>query len=116
MVWQPNILNNCYELSGGHAPRTTHQELCPWTPLGDFRSPDSLCPPPPNPGYVTVRCGLDSGVSASVRHESDVRSGRRRRATARRRVRQPARRGRTQLRAVAQGHALAPRQVRHAVA
>jgi len=27
-------------------PRTTHQELCPWTPLGDFRSPDLLCPPP----------------------------------------------------------------------
>jgi len=25
-------------------PRTTHQGLCPWTPLGDFRSPDSLCP------------------------------------------------------------------------
>ena len=44
MVWQPNILNNCYELSGGYAPRTTHQELCKWTPLGDFRSPDPLCP------------------------------------------------------------------------
>ena len=42
MVWQPNILNNCYELSGGYAPRTTHQGLCPWTPLGDFRSPDPL--------------------------------------------------------------------------
>jgi len=37
MVWQPNILNNCYELSGGYAPpRTTHQGLCPWTPLGDL--------------------------------------------------------------------------------
>jgi len=35
-------------------PRTTHHRLCPWTPLGDFRSPDSLCPPPPNPGYATV--------------------------------------------------------------
>jgi len=44
MVWQPNILNNCYELSGGYVPRTTHQGLCPWTPLGDFRSPDPLCP------------------------------------------------------------------------
>jgi len=46
MVWQPNILNNCYELSGGYAgaPRTTHQGLCPWTLLGDFRSPDPLCP------------------------------------------------------------------------
>ena len=26
-------------------PRTTHQGLCPWIPLGDFRSPDPLCPP-----------------------------------------------------------------------
>jgi len=25
-------------------PRTTHQGLCPWTPLGDFRFPDPLCP------------------------------------------------------------------------
>jgi len=56
MVWQPNILNNCYELAGGYAPplQTTHQGLCPWTPLGDFRSPDPLCHPPPNPGYATV--------------------------------------------------------------
>jgi len=37
---------------------TTHQGLCPWTPLGDFRSPDPLCPPTPNPGYAT-----DSGIS-----------------------------------------------------
>jgi len=34
-------------------PRTTHQGLCPWTLLGDFRSPDPLCPPSPNPGYAT---------------------------------------------------------------
>jgi len=26
-------------------PRTTHQGLCPWTSLGDFRSPDPLCSP-----------------------------------------------------------------------
>jgi len=26
------------------SPRTTHQGFCPWTPLGDFRSPDHLCP------------------------------------------------------------------------
>jgi len=25
-------------------PRTTHQGLCPWTPLGNIRYPDSLCP------------------------------------------------------------------------
>ena len=29
MIWQPNILNNCYELSGGYVPRTTHQGLWP---------------------------------------------------------------------------------------
>jgi len=33
MVWQPNILNNCYELSN-HPPGA----------LGDFRSTDPLCP------------------------------------------------------------------------
>jgi len=33
-------------------PRTTHQGL-PLDPLGDFRSPDPLCPSPPNPGYAT---------------------------------------------------------------
>jgi len=54
MVWPPNILNNCYELSGGYAPRTAHQGLCPWTPLGDFRSPGPLCPPLPNPGCATA--------------------------------------------------------------
>ena len=70
IVLQPNILNNCYELSGGYAPRTTHQGLCPWTPLGDFRSPDPLCHPPPNPGYATVLNilkrklpGLDSSLA-----------------------------------------------------
>jgi len=27
-------------------PRTTHQGLCPWTPLGDFRSADeNVCAP-----------------------------------------------------------------------
>jgi len=35
-------------------PRTTHQGLCPGTPLGDFCSPYPLCPPPPNPGYATA--------------------------------------------------------------
>ena len=48
-------------------PQTTHQGLCPWTPLGDFRSPDPLCPPSPNPGYATAashvhRARPDSGV------------------------------------------------------
>jgi len=58
MIWQPNILNNCYKLSGGYAPQTTHQGLCPWIPLGDFRSPDPLCPPPPNPGCATGVMGF----------------------------------------------------------
>jgi len=46
MVLQSNILNNCYELSRGYMPPEppTRQGLCPWTPLGDFRSQDPLCP------------------------------------------------------------------------
>ena len=44
MVWQPNILNNCYELSGGYAPQTTHKGLCPWTPLGTS-VPQTPCAP-----------------------------------------------------------------------
>jgi len=44
MNWQQNIVNNCYELSGGYAPPNHPPGLCPWTPLGDFRSPDPLCP------------------------------------------------------------------------
>jgi len=46
MIWQPNILNNCNELSGGYAPpRTTHQGLCPWTRAG--RPPFPRPPVPP---------------------------------------------------------------------
>jgi len=59
MVWQPNILNNCYGLLGGYAPPKS-----PWTPLGDFRSPDPLCLPPPNPGYAT-----ESGVAVATNLE-----------------------------------------------
>jgi len=33
-----------YLASGGFAPRPP-PGLCPWTPLGDFRPPDPLCPP-----------------------------------------------------------------------
>ena len=47
-------------------PRITHQGLCPWTPQGDFRSPDPLCPPLPNPGYATGLIRNDANiVSAS---------------------------------------------------
>ena len=46
-------------------PRTTHQGLCPWTPLGDFRSPDPLCPPHPNPGYATV-CRQEISIDRAV--------------------------------------------------
>jgi len=40
----------------------------PWTPLGDFRSPDPLCPPPPNPGYATARkhCLVNSRFTSTV--------------------------------------------------
>ena len=44
MVWQPNILNNCYELSGGYAPRTTHQGLCPG-PRWGTSVPQTSCAP-----------------------------------------------------------------------
>jgi len=33
-----------YLASGGFAPRPP-PGICPWIPLGDFRSPDPLCPP-----------------------------------------------------------------------
>jgi len=52
MVWRPNILNNCYELSGGYAPRTTHQGL--------FSSQTPGASPPPNPGYTTD-AAMESG-------------------------------------------------------
>jgi len=42
MVWQPNILNNCYELSGGYAP-SNHP---PGALLGDFRSPFQILATP----------------------------------------------------------------------
>ena len=34
MVWQPNILNNCYEFSGGYTPRTTHHYLVTGAGIG----------------------------------------------------------------------------------
>jgi len=40
---------------GGVRPRTLHQELCPCTPLGDFR-PQTPCAPRLNPGYATAVC------------------------------------------------------------
>jgi len=33
-------------------PRTTHQGLYPWTQLGDFRSPDPLCPTPTSKSWL----------------------------------------------------------------
>jgi len=44
--------------------RTTHQGLCPWTPLGDFRSPDPLCPTS-NPGYATDAAKCQPGPFVS---------------------------------------------------
>ena len=43
----------CCELSGAPTPRTSHQGLCQFTLLGNFRPPDPLCPIPPNSGYAT---------------------------------------------------------------
>ena len=53
MVWQPNILNNCYELSGGYAPPNHPPGALPLDPAGGLPFPDPLCPPPPNPNYAT---------------------------------------------------------------
>ena len=49
MVWQPNILNNCYELSGGYAPSEPPTR-------GSAPGPrwGTSVPPPPNPGYASV--------------------------------------------------------------
>ena len=60
-------------------------------------------------------CGSDPGIETFVRYESDVRCCWDVGAAARRRVCQPARRGRTQLGAVSQRHDLAPRQVAHTI-
>jgi len=49
MVWQPNILNNCYELSGGYALPNHPPEALPLDPAGGLPIPR---PPPPNPGYA----------------------------------------------------------------
>jgi len=55
MVWQTNILNNCYELSEGYEPRTTHQgQSLPLDPAGGLPFPKPPVSPPPNPGYATA--------------------------------------------------------------
>ena len=45
MVWQPNILNNCYELSGSYAPRTIHQGVCTFDPAWGTSVPQTPVPP-----------------------------------------------------------------------
>jgi len=40
----PLQIAHVYLASRGFAPRPPPR-LCPWTPLGDFRPPDPLCPP-----------------------------------------------------------------------
>ena len=53
MVWQPNILNNCYELSGGCAPpELPTRGSAPGLRWG-LPFPRPPVPPPPNPGYAT---------------------------------------------------------------
>jgi len=54
MVWQPNILNNCYELSGGCAPSNHPPGALPLDPAGGLPFPRPSVPPPPNPGYATA--------------------------------------------------------------
>jgi len=44
MVWQPISLITAMSFREAVPPRTTHLGLCPWTPLGDFRSQDLLYP------------------------------------------------------------------------
>ena len=43
-------------------PRTTHQGLCPWTPLGTS-VPQTPVPPRPNPGYATDSCDVLSDTA-----------------------------------------------------
>jgi len=51
MVWQSNILNNCYELSGGYAPPEPPTRALPLDPAGRLPFPRPPCPPtrPPVP-------------------------------------------------------------------
>jgi len=54
MVWQPNILNNCIELSGGYAPPPNHPPgALPLDLAGGLPFPRLPVPPSPNPGYAT---------------------------------------------------------------
>ena len=64
-IWQPNILNNCYGLSGGYAPPNHPPGALP---LWGTSVPRPPVPPPPNPGYATVQVAAwqagDSDVAA----------------------------------------------------
>jgi len=51
MVWQPNILNNCYELSGGYAPPEPRTRGSAPGPRWGTSVPQT---PPPNPVCATV--------------------------------------------------------------
>ena len=45
MVWQPDILNNCYELSGGCAPLNQPPGALPLDPAGGLPFPRPPVPP-----------------------------------------------------------------------
>ena len=45
MVWQPNILINCYELSGGYAPPNHPPGALPLDPAGGLPFPRHPVPP-----------------------------------------------------------------------
>jgi len=51
MVWQPNICNVSVLWAFGRG-------VCPWTPLGDFCPPDTMCPRPPTSKSWLRHCTL----------------------------------------------------------
>jgi len=73
MVWQPNILNNCYELLGGSAPRTTHHGLCWGTSV-----PQTPCAPHlqilATPLYMTGENGIGVMTHELAFNKLDVES------------------------------------------
>jgi len=54
MVWQPYILNNCYELSGGYSPEPPTRGSAPGPRWGTSVSQTPCAPPPLNPGCATA--------------------------------------------------------------
>jgi len=68
MVWQPNILNNCYELSGGYAPEPPTRGSAPGPRWGTPVPQTPCAPSPPNPGYATVCSRRQTRCTVTTRH------------------------------------------------